>query len=166
MLEISRWMMLHGQVDQLKLTAIKLNNQRYTVQETADILKRSKSNFENHLHQLGCVNHFDVWVLHKLSEKNLLHRISACDSLLKHNKNVPFLKQTVTGDEKWILCNNMQRKRSWASEMNHHHHTKGQSSSKEGDVEYRVYGGIGRESSIMSAFRNTKGLIPTSTAPN
>ena len=39
------------------------------------------------------------------------------------------------------------------SEMNHHHHTKGQSSSKEGDVVYTV----GLEgSSIMSSFRKTK----------
>ena len=34
-----------------------------------------------------------------ISEKNLDH-ISACDSLLKRNENVPFLKQVVIGDEK------------------------------------------------------------------
>ena len=28
-------------------------------------------------------------------------------------QSVPFLKQIVTGDEKWILCNNVERKRSW-----------------------------------------------------
>ena len=48
----------------------------------ADILKISKSSTENHLHQLGYVNRFDIWVPHKLSEKNLLDCISACDSLL------------------------------------------------------------------------------------
>ena len=68
---------------------------------------------ENHLHQLGYVNRFDVWVPQKLSEKNLLDCISSCDSLLKHNKNVPFLKQIFTGDEKWILYNNVEQKRSW-----------------------------------------------------
>ena len=65
------------------------NNQRYTTQKIADILKISKSSFENHLNQLGYVHHFDVWVPHKLSEKNLEH-ISACNSLLKRNENVPF----------------------------------------------------------------------------
>ena len=64
------------------------NNQRYTMQEIADILKISKSSVENHLHQLGYVHCFDVWVLHKLREKNLLDHISACDSLLKCNKKV------------------------------------------------------------------------------
>ena len=89
------------------------NNQCHTTQERDDILKISKSSAENHLHQLGFVHCFDVWVPHKLSEKNLLDRISTCDSLLKRNENVPFLKQIVTGDEKWILYNNVERKRSW-----------------------------------------------------
>ena len=50
--------------------------------EIADILKMSKSSVENRLHQPGYVNHFDVWVPYKLSEKNLLDCISAYDSLL------------------------------------------------------------------------------------
>ena len=55
--------------------------------------KISKSSLENHLHQLGYVNHFDVWVPRKLRRKNnLLDHIPAFDSLLKHNKNVQFLK--------------------------------------------------------------------------
>ena len=50
---------------------------------------------------------------HMLSEKNLLDHISPCDSLLKCNENVPFLKHIVMGDEKWILYNNVEWKRSW-----------------------------------------------------
>ena len=69
------------------------NNQCDTTQEIANILKISKSSTENHFHHLGYVNGFNVWTTHKLSEKNLLDHISACDSLLKHNKNIPFLKQ-------------------------------------------------------------------------
>ena len=79
-------------------------NQRYTTREIADILKISKSSAENHLHQLGYVNPFYVWVPRKLSKKkNLLDCIFACDSLLKRNENIMFLKQIVTGGEKWIL---------------------------------------------------------------
>ena len=81
--------------------------------ETANILKISKSSVENHLYQLGYVNRFEVWVPCKLRGKNL-DRISSCDSLLlKRNENILFLKQIVTGDEKWILYNNVERKRSW-----------------------------------------------------
>ena len=89
------------------------NNQRYTARKITDILKISKSSTENHLHQLGYMNCFDVWVPRKLNEKNFLDHISACDSLLKRNENVPFLKQIVMGNEKWILYNNVEQKRSW-----------------------------------------------------
>ena len=89
------------------------NNQCYIMWETADILKISKSSVENHLHQLGYVNRFDVWVPHKLSKKHLLDHISAHNSLLKHNQNIPFLKSIVMGNEKWILYNNVEWKRSW-----------------------------------------------------
>ena len=101
------------EVDSDQIETIIENNQCYTTWEIADILEISKSSVENHLHQLGYVNRFDVWVPHKLSEKNLLDHISACNSLLKRNENVPFLKQIVTGDEKCILYNNVERKRWW-----------------------------------------------------
>ena len=35
-----------------------------------------------------------------------------CDSLLKREGNDPFSKRTTTGDEKWIVCGNIERKRS------------------------------------------------------
>ena len=102
------------EVDSNQIETLIENKQSYTTWEIADILKIPKSSAENHLHQLGYVNRFDVWVPHKSSgKKNLLDRISACDSLLKHNENIPFLKQIVMGDEKRILYNNVERKRSW-----------------------------------------------------
>ena len=116
-LEISHWIMLHCRVDQLKVTVILIeNNQHYTTWEIAYILKISKWRTENHLHQLGYVHRFDVWVPHKLAKKNLLDCISLYDFLLKHNKNVPFLKQIVTGDETWILYNNVEWKRLWGKQ--------------------------------------------------
>ena len=121
MLEISHWTNLYHQVDQLEVDSSQIktlteSNQHYTMWEIADILKISRSSVENLLRQLGYVNHFDIWVPHKLSEKNLLDCISACDSLLKHNKNVPFLKQVVRDNEKWILYNNVGWKRSWGKQ--------------------------------------------------
>ena len=90
------------------------------MREITDILKISRSSAENHLHQLGYVNCFDIWVPHKLSKKSLLNHISAGNSLLKPNENIPFLKQIVMGDEKWILYNNVDGRDRGASEMNHH----------------------------------------------
>ncbi|PIO57294.1 transposase, partial [Teladorsagia circumcincta] len=43
-----------------------------------------------------------------------MKRVSVCDSLLRRNENEPFLKRMVTGDEKWIVYNNVERKRSWS----------------------------------------------------
>ena len=113
LLDDAPWLGRPVEVDSDQIETLTEYNQRYTTQEIADILKISKSSVENHLHQLGYVNRFDVWVPRKLSKKNLLDCISACDSLLKCNKNVPFLKQIVTGNEKWILYNNVECKRSW-----------------------------------------------------
>ena len=83
-----------AEVDNNQIETIIKNNQHYTTWETADVLKISKSRVENHLHQLGYVNRFDVWVPHKLREKNL-DNISTFDSPLKHNENILFLKQIV-----------------------------------------------------------------------
>ena len=47
-------------VDSDQIETLIENNQRYTTQEIADKLKISKSSVENHLHQLGYVNGFDV----------------------------------------------------------------------------------------------------------
>ena len=57
------------EVDRDQIETLIENNQCYTTQETADILKISKSSIENHLHQLGYVHRFDVLIPHKLSEK-------------------------------------------------------------------------------------------------
>ncbi|EZA49301.1 Histone-lysine N-methyltransferase SETMAR [Ooceraea biroi] len=55
----------------------------------------------------------DVWVPHELTEKNILDRVMICESLLKWNSLEAFLKRVVTGDEKWVVYNNIRRKRSW-----------------------------------------------------
>ena len=57
------------EVDRDQIETLTENSQRYTTWEIAGILKMSKSSVENHLHQLGYVNCFDVWVPRKLSQK-------------------------------------------------------------------------------------------------
>ena len=53
------------EVDSDQIETLIENNQCYTMREIANILKISKSSTENHLHQLGYVNHFHVWAPHK-----------------------------------------------------------------------------------------------------
>jgi len=48
-----------------------------------------------------------------------MDRISICNLLLKRNENCPFLKwifEMITDDEKWIVYNNVQHKRSWGKQ--------------------------------------------------
>ena len=46
-------------------------------------------------------------------KKSPFDHISTCYSLIKHNENVLFLKQMVTGNEKLILYINVEWKRLW-----------------------------------------------------
>jgi len=81
-----------------------------SVREIATALNISHTSAENHLRQLGYVSRLNVWVPHELTEANLATRISICDSLRKRQENDPFLKRMVTGDEKWIVYDNVVRK--------------------------------------------------------
>ena len=94
------------EVETNQIETLTETHQKYSMWEIVDILKISKSSAENHLHLFDYVNHFDVWIPHK--QKILLDLISTCDSLPKHNKNIPFLKQILMGDEKWIPYNNVE----------------------------------------------------------
>jgi len=49
-----------------------------------------------------------------LKEIHLTNRINACDMHLRRNEFDPFLKRIITGDEKWVDYNNLNRKRSWS----------------------------------------------------
>ena len=106
------------------------------------------------MHHLGYVNHFDVWVQCKLSKRKIFLSISTGDSLLKCNKNVLFLKQIVTDNEKWIkLYNKVEGKRLWGKQnKTTTSHTKGQPSSKDGYAVYVIRKGV----LYMSSFRKTK----------
>ncbi|XP_018350293.1 PREDICTED: histone-lysine N-methyltransferase SETMAR-like [Trachymyrmex septentrionalis] len=53
------------------------------------------------------------------------HFLDVCDLFLKRQENDPFLKRIITGDEKWVVYNNVKRKRSWSKK-----HEPAQSTSK------------------------------------
>ncbi|GFW35816.1 histone-lysine N-methyltransferase SETMAR [Trichonephila clavipes] len=40
-------------------------------------------------------------------------RITTQRTASQHHENDPFLKRIITGDEKWVVYNNVKRKRSW-----------------------------------------------------
>jgi len=91
------------------LTLIKNNlHFHYTTRDIVEILHISHMSVIRHLKTLE----YDVWMPHNLTEKNLMDRISICDSLLKRNENDPFLKRIISSEEKWIVYINVEQKRS------------------------------------------------------
>ncbi|GFW88450.1 histone-lysine N-methyltransferase SETMAR [Trichonephila clavipes] len=60
-----------------------------------------------HLGKVGFKKKLDVWVPHQITPKNMMDRISICEALAKRNEIDPFLKQMVTGDEKWVTYDNI-----------------------------------------------------------
>ncbi|XP_043258028.1 histone-lysine N-methyltransferase SETMAR-like [Colletes gigas] len=95
-------------VDDDQIKVLISNHHRITTREMAECLKVSNSTIHAHLVRLGFVSRLDVWVPHKLTEKNLMDRVSTCDLLFKRHENDPFLKRMITGDEKWIFYSNVE----------------------------------------------------------
>nr|BAO79485.1 transposase [Campsomeris sp. Cas_Ok01] len=104
------------EVDETHIKAIIDSDRHSTTRDIAEKLNVSHTCIEKKLKTLGYVKKLDLWIPHQLKEIHLTQRISICDSLLKRNENDPFLKNLVTGDEKWIVYNNVTRKRSWVKQ--------------------------------------------------
>ena len=92
-----------------------------------------------HLHKTGYQKKLDTWVPHELTVKNLMDRVSICESLLKRNEIEPFFKRMITGGEKWITYDNNVRKKmvveAWRSFTNGY---KARIDAKEVDAECLV----------------------------
>jgi len=82
-------------VDNDQIKNLIKSNPHNTTREIAEIIDVSQKTVVNHLYTLGYVSRYDIWVLHNLSDKNLMDSISICDLLLKRNENCSFFK--------WIL---------------------------------------------------------------
>jgi len=102
------------EVDDDQIKAIIESDRHIPVREIAERLNVSHTTIENHLKCLGFVKKLDIWVPHELKEIHLTKRIHICDLHLKRNEIEPFLKRIITGDEKWIVYDNINRKRSWS----------------------------------------------------
>lgn len=88
---------------------------KMTSRELGQILGKHHTTVLTHLKSIGkCFLH-TVWVPQKLSQDNLLQRITISSSLLARQKLCPFLDRVVTGDEKWILYVNPDNRGQWIS---------------------------------------------------
>ena len=84
------------------------------MREIEEMLKIPKSTIDHHIQRLELVKEIDIWIPHELKKIHLTKRINTCDLHLKRNKFDTFFKRIITGDEKWIIYNNVVQKRSWS----------------------------------------------------
>ncbi|GFW36006.1 histone-lysine N-methyltransferase SETMAR [Trichonephila clavipes] len=101
-----------GNVD--KITEIIKVDRHVSSRSIAQELKIDHKTVLNHLRKAGFKKKLDVWILHQLTPKNVMDRISICEALAKRNEIDPFLKRMVTGEEKGVTYDNIVRKRSWS----------------------------------------------------
>lgn len=141
---------LEADVDQIK--SLVDANRRITTREIAERLNLSNSTVHKHMKSLGLISKLDIWVPHVLTERNLLRRINDCDLLIRRQRNDPFLKRIVTGDEKWVVYNNVKRKRSW--------------SKKDEPPQTTAKADIHQKKVMLSVWWDYKGIVHFELLPN
>ncbi|XP_071035363.1 histone-lysine N-methyltransferase SETMAR-like [Parasteatoda tepidariorum] len=96
-------------IDSDVLQSMLENNPRLTSREIAEEFGIHRTTVGHHIKSLGFVLKQSVWVPHEITENNLSDRVRMCSShLIRHNME-PFLDRLVTGDEKWILYENIRK---------------------------------------------------------
>ena len=103
------------QVDMDLLKQLIEQDPRLTTRCLAERLGCSYIAVETHLHELGKTWKYGVWIPHELSPLQLQYRVDACMELLTSHRNYQWLRNLITGDEKWVLYINYQHRRQWLS---------------------------------------------------
>ena len=83
------------------------------MREIEEMFQIPKSTIGRHIQRLRFVKKLNISIPHELKEIHLTKRMNACDLHPKRNGFDPFSERITTGDEKWIVHNNVARKRTW-----------------------------------------------------
>ena len=84
-----------------------------SIREVVLGLNTSQSTICYHLKKIGKMKKMDVCLLYTLSEKNKEDHIFMVINLFLSQRNDPFLKNIISGEEKWVFYDNLHRKRQW-----------------------------------------------------
>uniref|UniRef100_A0A914YPT5 Mos1 transposase HTH domain-containing protein n=1 Tax=Panagrolaimus superbus TaxID=310955 RepID=A0A914YPT5_9BILA len=101
------------EVDEQQLREAVMEDHNATIRILADRLGNSYGAIQRHLHKMGMLG---KWVPHQLSPDNMLNRLRIATDLLNRHRqgNLP-LDRIVTGDEKWIMYENVVRRGQWVA---------------------------------------------------
>ncbi|XP_076058552.1 histone-lysine N-methyltransferase SETMAR-like [Oratosquilla oratoria] len=100
-------------IDQEALKGAVEVNPKSTSRELSQLFNTTHTNIISSLHSLRKVSKLRPWVPHDLTDNQRNQKLTICTSLFSRNSRHPFLERIITGDEKWVLYNNTQRKRQW-----------------------------------------------------
>lgn len=133
------------------------NERRLSTREMARILGCSQPTIVHYLKEFDFVQKYGYWIPHKLTEIQKEQRVTICNSLLSRRSDKEWIKQIVTGDEKWVLYINYTRKRQWVLS----------DETPEPDVRSELHA----KKVMLSVFWDYKGilwyeLLPTGTTVN
>lgn len=84
-----------------------------TTRDVASTLGCTHGAVRYHFKRLCFVSKLGDWTPHDLSPVQLQKRVEACQQLLSSHRTFNWLDNLITGDEKWVLYANVQRKRQW-----------------------------------------------------
>lgn len=101
------------QVDLDALLALIAENPRQSTRDLADQLGCSHMTVDRHLKEFDFVSRLGTLVPRKLTPANLQQRCNVCHSLLSRFPRQTFLREIITGDEKWTFFITHTRKRQW-----------------------------------------------------
>ena len=101
------------QLDIDALLPILKSNPYLSTRDLASEFSCNQSTIVRHLVTLGFVQKLGAWVPHSLTDDQKALRVNVCSSLLSRKRRFEWLKNLITGDEKWLLYINHTRKRQW-----------------------------------------------------
>ena len=88
-------------------------NPKQTARELAKQFNTCHRTIITQLNKLGKISKYGQWVPHNLTANQFAERVTICSSLGSRFSRDTFLIRIVTSDEKWVLYNNIHRKKQW-----------------------------------------------------
>ena len=129
-------------------------NPTVTVRQIGPKLNFTHMTIHRHLKRQWKVVKIGKWVPQEMSPRNLQHQIDICTSLHSRQLQAPFLDRLATGDEKWILYNNIKRRYQWFSREEKANHSQEMNS-----IQWKFcypFDGICMNSYILSSWKITR----------
>jgi len=103
------------EIDVESLKDLVESDPRQTLREMATILDISHGAVRQQLNKMGKVLREGIWIPKDLRPFQLKNRMTIASSLITRQEITPFLRDIVTGDEKWVMYVNVKKRKQYLS---------------------------------------------------